>query len=152
MANRNTKTNQNEAPDENAGANVATDEVKTTGAAAQDGGDASGPEDHPNPSRAVSDAAENEAAGAAAKATADAEVKAAAKKAAAEAKASAGAAAKTGENPFTKLAGEYKKLYPDNKTFHITSDKQVFLEKNKGDAESHQRSLKEGKVTTVKVD
>jgi hypothetical protein len=60
--------------------------------------------------------------------------------------------AKGGDDAFTKLAKEYALLYPGNKTFHITSDRQVFLEKDKGLADLHQRGLKDGKVTTVKVD
>lgn len=54
-------------------------------------------------------------------------------------------------DPFVKLAKEYAPLYPENKVFHITSDKQVFLAKDKGLAQLHQRG-KEGQLTTVKLD
>ncbi len=56
------------------------------------------------------------------------------------------------DDALTKLAKEYLKLYPKNKTFYITSDKQVFLEGSKGLAELHQRSQKGGKVSTITID
>jgi hypothetical protein len=55
------------------------------------------------------------------------------------------------DDPFTKLAKEYARLYPKSKAFHITSDRQVFLEKDKSMADFHQRSLKGGQVTTVNI-
>ena len=55
------------------------------------------------------------------------------------------------DDAMTKLAREYKKLYPGNKTFHITSDKQVFLEGSKGLADLHQRGLKGGTVTSITI-
>ena len=46
----------------------------------------------------------------------------------------------------------YVKAYPNEKAFHVTSDKQVFLEKDRGLAVLHQKSLKNGeKVQTIKV-
>lgn len=46
----------------------------------------------------------------------------------------------------------YKKAYPEEKAFHVTSDRQVFLEKDRGLAVLHQKSLKNGeKVQTIKV-
>ena len=46
----------------------------------------------------------------------------------------------------------YAKAYPDEKIFLVTSDRQVFLMKDKGLAENHQRSLKNGeKIQTIKV-
>ncbi len=39
---------------------------------------------------------------------------------------------------------DYKKAYPDEKKFYISTDGQVFLEKNKGDAAAHQAFLKAG--------
>jgi hypothetical protein len=39
------------------------------------------------------------------------------------------------------------KDYPNVKEFHFTSDEQAF--ESKGDAEAHQRSLKEGEVKTI---
>lgn len=46
----------------------------------------------------------------------------------------------------------YEKAYPEEKAFHVTSDKQVFLEKDRGLAILHQNSLKNGeKVQTIKV-
>ncbi len=41
----------------------------------------------------------------------------------------------------------YLKAYPNNKTFYVTTDGQVFLEANKGDAKQHQRTL-EGELVT----
>jgi hypothetical protein len=52
-----------------------------------------------------------------------------------------------------KLLKDYAKRYPGNKTFHITTDNQVFLAKDKHLAENHQRSLKDdGTVDSVTVD
>lgn len=46
----------------------------------------------------------------------------------------------------------YMKAYPKETAFHVTSDKQVFLEKDLNLARFHQRSLKtEGEVQTIKV-
>lgn len=46
----------------------------------------------------------------------------------------------------------YMKAYPKETVFHVTSDKQVFLEKDLNLARFHQRSLKtEGEVQTIKV-
>lgn len=46
----------------------------------------------------------------------------------------------------------YVKAYPNEKAFHVTSDKQVFLEKALSMARLHQNSLKNGeKVQTIKV-
>lgn len=46
----------------------------------------------------------------------------------------------------------YVKAYPKETAFHVTSDKQVFLEKDLNLARFHQRSLKtEGEVQTIKV-
>lgn len=42
---------------------------------------------------------------------------------------------------FEALAAEYGKLYPRNKTFYITSDKQVFLQSGREDAKRHQCKL-----------
>lgn len=46
----------------------------------------------------------------------------------------------------------YCKAYPGEKAFHVTSDRQVFLEKDKGLAVLHQNSLGNGElVQTIKV-
>ena len=46
----------------------------------------------------------------------------------------------------------YMRAYPKETAFHVTSDKQVFLEKDLNLARFHQRSLKtEGEVQTIKV-
>lgn len=72
------------------------------------------------------------------------------KKKAAEEKAAKEAEAK---DPYKALAKKYAKVYPGNKTFHITTDKQVFLEHDKNLAMLHQRGLKvDGVVKTVKID
>ncbi len=148
MSKRNTKTNQ-----DNAIASAAAGETKTADAAAQDGRDASGTEDHPNPSRAASDAAETAATEAAAKvmdaALAGAYLKTEGSESAAADKPAA--ASKSKADPFAALAKEYAKLYPKNKIFHITSDKQVFLEGSKGLADLHQRGLKGGAVTSITI-
>lgn len=65
--------------------------------------------------------------------------------AALEAKAAAAA------DPFVALAKQYAKHYPDCGTFHITTDKQVFLDGNQSLAAFHQRSLGAGEVRTIKV-
>ncbi len=44
----------------------------------------------------------------------------------------------------------YITAYPTNKTFYITTDGQVFLEANKGDAKAHQRTL-DGELVTFSV-
>lgn len=54
-------------------------------------------------------------------------------------------------DPFKALAEKYAKAYPDCKTFHITSDKQVFLDKDKNLAQFHQKGLGEGEVRTINV-
>lgn len=54
-------------------------------------------------------------------------------------------------DPFKALAEKYAKAYPDCKAFHITSDKQVFLDKDKNLAQFHQKGLGEGEVRTINV-
>ena len=50
------------------------------------------------------------------------------------------------------LVEKYAKAYPREKVFHVTSDMQVFLSKDKNLAELHQRSLdKEENLQTIKV-
>ncbi|PZP42591.1 MAG: hypothetical protein DI598_16795 [Pseudopedobacter saltans] len=44
------------------------------------------------------------------------------------------------------LIARYKKLYPQNKVFHLTSDKQVFLDSGKRDADAHQKTLGYGSL------
>jgi hypothetical protein len=43
----------------------------------------------------------------------------------------------------------YKKHYPDEKVFHMTSDGQFFLDANKTDAINHQKLLDENKNVKV---
>lgn len=51
-----------------------------------------------------------------------------------------------------KLIAEYHKAYPGEKAFHVTSDNQVFLERDRGLAVLHQNSLgNDEKVQTVKI-
>lgn len=46
----------------------------------------------------------------------------------------------------------YRKAYPGVKTFHVTTDKQVFLDKDEHLAKLHQRSIgADGKIQTIKV-
>ena len=54
-------------------------------------------------------------------------------------------------DPFQALAEKYAKAYPDCRAFHITSDGQVFLDKDKNLAQYHQKGLGEGEVRTVNV-
>lgn len=54
-------------------------------------------------------------------------------------------------DPFKALAENYAKAYPACKVFHITTDKQVFLDKDKNLAQFHQKGLGEGKVRTINV-
>ena len=50
------------------------------------------------------------------------------------------------------LIAAYKKSYPKEKTFHVTSDKQVFLSKDLDMAKLHQKSVSvEGGVQTIKA-
>lgn len=46
---------------------------------------------------------------------------------------------------------QYMERYPDNKTFHVTSDNMVFLEKDLSLARLHQKSLQSGSVTSITV-
>ncbi len=56
------------------------------------------------------------------------------------------------ERKIPKILEPYIKAYPKERTFHITTDKQVFLEKDLNLARLHQRSLKNGeKIQTIKV-
>ncbi len=52
---------------------------------------------------------------------------------------------------YKELAGKYAKTYPDSRTFHITTDMQVFLEGDLSLAQMHQRTLGEGQVVTIKT-
>nr|WP_306449049.1 hypothetical protein [Odoribacter splanchnicus] len=58
----------------------------------------------------------------------------------------------TQERKIPKILEPYIKAYPKERTFHVTTDKQVFLEKDLNLARLHQRSLKNGeKIQTIKV-
>lgn len=51
-----------------------------------------------------------------------------------------------------KFIVPYAKAYPAERLFYVTSDKQVFFEKNKELGVAHQNSLKNGKeIQTIKV-
>lgn len=54
-------------------------------------------------------------------------------------------------DPLKVLAANYAEYYPECKTFHITSDRQVFLDKDKNLALLHQAGLGEGEVRTINV-
>lgn len=54
-------------------------------------------------------------------------------------------------DPLKVLAANYAEYYPECKTFHITSDRQVFLDKDKNLALLHQAGLGEGEVQTINV-
>jgi len=57
---------------------------------------------------------------------------------------------KIDDSTLAKLA-KYSKLYPQSKSFHITSDGQVFLEKSLNDAKNHQKGLENGELKTYRV-
>lgn len=46
---------------------------------------------------------------------------------------------------------QYIERYPDNKTFHVTSDNMVFLEKDLSLARLHQKTLPEGVVDSITI-
>lgn len=55
-------------------------------------------------------------------------------------------------DPYETLARRYAKYYPSCKVFHITTDKQVFLEENESAARFHQRTiLGGGEIKSIKV-
>lgn len=61
-------------------------------------------------------------------------------------------AAKAKQEKDAAFIAPYTKAYPGEKVFHVTSDKQVFLEKDRGLAVLHQNSLgTDEKVQTIKV-
>lgn len=58
----------------------------------------------------------------------------------------------TKADPYEELAKEYTKHYPGNDTFHITTDKQVFLQDDRNLAVLHQNTLKtDEKVHSITV-
>lgn len=59
---------------------------------------------------------------------------------------------KVADDPYQALAAQYAKMYPRNKTFHITSDLQVFLEGDERLARMHQNGLEGGEVKSIKVE
>lgn len=88
-----------------------------------------------------------------AKKKADAEKAAAAERKKQEAEAKKAAEKEAKENaPYVEIARRYAEHYPACKAFHITSDKQVFLEADKAEAEAHQREIGKGKVRTINVE
>lgn len=68
---------------------------------------------------------------------------------------------KTAGKKANRKTGEYKRVpeflepylrrYSGEKVFHVTSDRQVFLDKNKHLARLHQESLGEGKLKTYNI-
>lgn len=55
------------------------------------------------------------------------------------------------KSEFESLAESYAKNYPNVRVFHITTDKQVFFEKDKNLALLHQASLGGGEVVTINI-
>lgn len=55
------------------------------------------------------------------------------------------------KSEFESLAERYAKNYPNVRVFHITTDKQVFFEKDKNLALLHQASLGGGEVVTINL-
>lgn len=53
------------------------------------------------------------------------------------------------DSPIEKLLTDYRKRYPNNMVFHVTSDMQVFLESDRNMAVLHQSTLKSGELTTL---
>ena len=94
-----------------------------------------------------------EGAEAEAKKAGDAEKAAKAERKRQEAEAKKAAEKEAKENaPYVEIAKRYAEHYPACKAFHITSDKQVFLEADKAEAEAHQREIGKGKVRTINVE
>lgn len=54
------------------------------------------------------------------------------------------------QSPAEKLVDSYRKSYPDNKVFYVTSDMQVFLQIDQNMAILHQKTLKNGELEIVK--
>lgn len=68
-----------------------------------------------------------------------------------EAKAKAGKTASK-DSKLDALIASYRKAYPREKTFHVTSDYQVFLKTDAALAKMHQRSVdKEKSIQTINV-
>lgn len=59
---------------------------------------------------------------------------------------------KVADDPYQALAAQYAKMYPRNKTFHITSDMQVFLEGDERLARMHQNGIEGGEVKSIKIE
>lgn len=55
-------------------------------------------------------------------------------------------------DPFQALAEKYAKAYPDCKAFHITSDRQVFLDKDKNLAQYIRRASAKAKYEPLTCD
>lgn len=70
-------------------------------------------------------------------------------KAAEKTKTAAKAAAKKPKYP--AFLDGYIKAYPKEKVFHVTADKQVFLDKDYHFAKAHQDGLGKGEITTYNI-
>lgn len=123
------------------------DEVKTTDPAAPEAAAAEA-EVKKKAAEAKRKKAEAEA-----KKKADAEKAAEAERKKQEAEAKKAAEKEAKENaPYVEIAKRYAEHYPACRAFHITSDKQVFLENDKAEAEAHQREIGKDKLRTINVE
>ena len=52
---------------------------------------------------------------------------------------------------YPAFLGSYVKSYPNEKVFHVTSDNQVFLDKDYHMAKLHQKGLGKGEITTYNL-
>lgn len=58
---------------------------------------------------------------------------------------------KAAKAKFPAFLEGYIKSYPDEKAFHVTSDRQVFLDKDYNLAKLHQNSLGKGELKTYNI-
>ena len=60
-------------------------------------------------------------------------------------------ASKAAKPKYPAFLDSYVKAYPKEKVFHVTADKQVFLDKDYHFAKAHQNGLGKGEITTYNI-
>ena len=60
-------------------------------------------------------------------------------------------ASKAAKPKYPSFLDSYIKAYPNEKVFHVTADKQVFLDKDYHFAKAHQNGLGKGEITTYNI-
>ena len=60
-------------------------------------------------------------------------------------------ASKAAKPKYPAFLDGYVKAYPKEKVFHVTADKQVFLDKDYHFAKAHQNGLGKGEITTYNI-